>query len=90
MAFINEWLEKEDRVEYDIPEYGKYTPTKWTIDKERRRFDVFIWLILLNFYITNIRIYLTIHYYRILILRFDPSMNIEGYFYVHREHFYGL
>lgn len=35
MAFINEWLDKEDRVEYDIPEYGKYTPTKWTIDKER-------------------------------------------------------
>lgn len=35
MAFINEWIKAEDRVEYNIPEYGKYTPTTWTIDKER-------------------------------------------------------
>ena len=35
MAFINEWVKVDDRVEYNIPEYGKYTPTTWTIDKER-------------------------------------------------------
>ena len=36
MAFINEWVEENDEREFAIPGYRKpYTPTMWTIDRER-------------------------------------------------------
>jgi hypothetical protein len=36
MAFINEWVEENDEREFAIPGYRKsYTPTAWTIDRER-------------------------------------------------------
>lgn len=35
MAFVNEFVKDEEMREFEIPGYMEYTPTVWTIDRER-------------------------------------------------------